>query len=110
MHIKPIADTVLISSIGVHGDSRTPSTGIQTIMSYQSNFTTITTSSGVELEVYYEYISGEAPNYNLESPSVGPGSPAEVQIWQVTVAGHDITDIIDEEYIIEWGEQILCSL
>lgn len=53
------------------------------------NITQIT-YSGIELKCIYEYIPGEPPNYNIESPTYGPGSPDDVEIYEIYLTGSSI--------------------
>lgn len=73
------------------------------------NIHTIELDSGTIIELEYDFDPGESPNYDVESPTVGPGSEASVEIYKVSVGEHDITEIISEDVRIDWEEQILCS-
>ena len=51
---------------------------------------TIITYSDIQLRCLYEYIPGEAPNYDVESPTCGPGSSDDVDIYKIYVIDSNI--------------------
>lgn len=42
----------------------------------------------LDYKVWYDFHPREAPNYNVESPTCGPGWPAHVQINRIEVRPH----------------------
>ena len=52
------------------------------------------TYSGIPLKCTYKLIPGESPNYNIESPTCGPGSPDDVEIYEIYLTDSS-TDIYD---------------
>lgn len=67
------------------------------------------TYSGIELKCIYEYIPGEPPNYNVESPTCGPGSPDDVEIYEIylTDSSTDIYDLFLSDQLDSIAEIIL---
>ena len=71
--------------------------------------TTQVTYSGIPLKCIYEYIPGEPPNYNVESPTCGPGSPDDVEIYEIylTDSSTDIYDLFSSDQLDSIAEFIL---
>lgn len=71
--------------------------------------TTQITYSGIELKCTYKYIPGESPNYNVESPTCGPGSPDDVEIYEIylTDSSTNIYDLFLFDQLESIAELIL---
>ena len=67
------------------------------------------TYSGIELKCTYELIPGESPNYNIESPTCGPGSPDDVEICEIylTDSSTNIYDLFSSDQLDSIAEIIL---
>ena len=69
-------------------------------------------AGGVELPCEYEFTGSESPCFDVESPGVGPGHPAEVSIYAVLLNGQWIEPSeagFSEDQIDRWTQWILDS-
>lgn len=64
-----------------------------------------------EVLVEYEFRPEQEPIYDVESPGVGPGCPASLTVLQMLVNGRwiDPRDVLREEIVARWEEQLLCE-
>lgn len=62
-----------------------------------------------EVLVEFDFVAGEEPNYNVESPGVGPGCPPSLLIQRALVNGEwiDPRDAFDEGVIERWEQRLL---
>ncbi len=67
------------------------------------------TYSGIPLKCTYEYIPGKPPNYNVESPTCGPGSPDDVLVYEIYVqySTINIYDLFSSDQLDSIAEFIL---
>ena len=58
-----------------------------------------------EMFVEYEYTPYDPPNYDVESPGVGPGHPAEVALIHVLIGDQLVdADCVLNEELIEFAQ------
>lgn len=62
-----------------------------------------------EVLAEYEYQPEEAPNYDVESPGVGPGHPASLTVLNILVNGKwiDPHGYVADEAIERWEQRLL---
>ena len=46
------------------------------------------------LTVSYDYSPAELPVYDADSPLAGPGWPASVEVYEIKLGEHDITELL----------------
>lgn len=70
------------------------------------------TYENVLYQIDFDYFPGEEPNLDPESPTCGPGSPAEIEIWSISVNAdkykQNIIEIVKDE-IIEYFEELVAQ-
>lgn len=64
-----------------------------------------------EFLVEAEFDQGEAPNYNVESPTCGPGSVAGVSLVAVLINGDWMKpdDVFPDTVLARWTEKLTCD-
>lgn len=63
--------------------------------------------SDLILECELEYDPGESPNYDLESPTCGPGWPAEAILVSAKLDGIEILPILADHVVQKIEESVL---
>ena len=58
--------------------------------------TTTVDLGGVPFVIEYDYSPAEKPNYDVNSPLVGPGCAASVDLIEVKVGGYDVGDCLND--------------
>ena len=66
-------------------------------------------AGGVDWPVTYEFEAGEAANYDVNSPGVGPGSPPTVTSMEAWVNGGwmNVDDFLRADLIARWEDWIV---
>lgn len=62
---------------------------------------------GVPLEVEYDYSPSERASYDVESPTVGPGCSASVDVTGVYHEGVDILELLSEGVVAHLSDLVL---
>lgn len=79
---------------------------------------TIISYENIDFEIHYDYLTErpwplvpeEEPNLDPESPTCGPGAPAEIEIWSISVNSdkykRNIIEIVKDDIIEYFEEQV----
>lgn len=63
--------------------------------------------AGIEFRVVYEFTPAERPNYNVDSPTCGPGHPAEVIVLEAHIGDYEVTDVLKESVLAALADCVL---
>lgn len=68
------------------------------------------TYENVLYQIDFDYFPEEKPNLDPESPTCGPGAPAEIEIWSISVNSdkykRNIIEIVKDDIIEYFEEQV----